>query len=186
VRYSLGVSATAAVDVRVLGEPGAASVWIDDGPAVPAGLAPAAGRPGTFSIHYAGQSRVVAVEQVGARVHIGADGFSLEVRHRSRAEQLAEHLASRDRVPGAVSPDVRSPMPGTVIAVHAATGDTVAAGQTLLVVEAMKMEHKLVAATAGRVTVNLKTGDLVALDQIVASIATDITPESISDQEGSE
>ena len=186
VRYSLGVSATAAVDVRVLGEPGAASVSIGDGAAVPAGITPVAGRTGAFSVAYAGQTRVLAVEQVGGRVHIGTDGFSLELVHRSRAEQLAEHLASRDRVPGAVSPDVRSPMPGTVIAVHAVTGDTVSAGQTILVVEAMKMEHKLVAATAGRVTVNLKTGDLVALDQIVASIATDITPESISDKGNSE
>jgi len=186
VRYSLGVSATEAVDVRVVGEPGAASVSIGDGAAVPAGITPVAGRTGAFSVAYAGQTRVLAVEQVGGRVHIGTDGFSLELVHRSRAEQLAEHLASRDRVPGAVSPDVRSPMPGTVIAVHAVTGDTVSAGQTILVVEAMKMEHKLVAATAGRVTVNLKTGDLVALDQIVASIATDITPESISDKGNSE
>jgi acetyl-CoA/propionyl-CoA carboxylase biotin carboxyl carrier protein len=74
-------------------------------------------------------------------------------------------------------------MPGTVIAVHAATGDTVAAGQTILVVEAMKMEHKLVAAAAGRVTVNLKIGDLVVLDQIVATISTPVT---ISDREDSE
>jgi acetyl-CoA/propionyl-CoA carboxylase biotin carboxyl carrier protein len=121
-------------------------------------------------------------------VYIGADGFSLELRHRSRTEQLAEHLASRDRVPGAVSPDVRSPMPGTVIAVHAATGDTVTAGQTILVVEAMKMEHKLVAATAGRVTVNLKTGDLVVLDQIVATVTpeTSTTPGASPDKEDSE
>ena len=183
VRYSLGVSATESVDVRVIGEPGAASVSIEDGPAITAGLTPVDGRAGAFSIAYAGQTRVFDIVQSGARVHIGADGFSLELRHRPRAEQLAEHLVNRDRVPGAVSPDVRSPMPGTVIAVHAATGDTVAAGQTILVVEAMKMEHKLVAATAGRVTVNLKTGDLVALDQIVATISTPVT---ISDKEDSE
>ncbi|MDJ0339522.1 biotin carboxylase N-terminal domain-containing protein [Cryobacterium sp. PH31-O1] len=180
VRYSLGVSATESVEVRVLGEPGAASVSIGDGVAVTAGLAPVAGRSGSFSVDYDGQTRVFAMNQSGARVHIGSDGFSHELRHRSRAEQLAEHLVSRDRVPGAASPDVRSPMPGTVIAVHAATGDTVTVGQTLLVVEAMKMEHKLVAATAGRVTVNLKTGDLVALDEIVATIST---PETIPDKE---
>ncbi|WP_104082998.1 biotin carboxylase N-terminal domain-containing protein [Cryobacterium sp. Y11] len=170
VRYSLGVSATEFVDLRVVGEPGAASVSVGDGPAVSAGLAPVEGRAGAFSVDYVGETRVFAIEQSGAHVHIGADGFSLELRHRSRVEQLAEHLEAPSRVPGAVSPDVRSPMPGTVIAVHAATGDTVTAGQTILVVEAMKMEHKLVAATAGRVTVNLKTGDLVALDQIVATV----------------
>jgi len=67
---------------------------------------------------------------------------------------------------------VRSPMPGTVIAVHAASGDLVEIGQTILTVEAMKMEHKLVAATAGVVSVTFKPGDLVKLDQIVATIAS--------------
>ncbi|WP_104192325.1 biotin carboxylase N-terminal domain-containing protein [Cryobacterium sp. Y82] len=183
VRYSLGLSATEAVEVRVVGKSQAASVSIGDSPAVPAGLTPIIGRRGAFRVDYDGETRVFAIEQSGARVYIGADGFSFDLQHRSRAEQLAEHLAARDRVPGAVSPDVRSPMPGTVIAVHSVTGDVVTAGQTILVVEAMKMEHKLVAATAGRVTVNLKTGDLVALDQIVATISTTAT---ISEKEDSE
>ena len=38
------------------------------------------------------------------------------------------------------------PLPGTVIAVHVAVGDAVADGQVLMVVEAMKMEHKILAA----------------------------------------
>ncbi|MBB5640318.1 biotin carboxylase N-terminal domain-containing protein [Cryobacterium roopkundense] len=181
VRYSLGVSATESVDVRVVGEAGAASVLIGEGPAVSASLTTVPGRAGSFSVEYDGENTVFAIEQSGARVHIGVDGFSLELRYRSRAEQLAEHLANRDRVPGAVSPDVRSPMPGTVIAVHAATGDTVTAGQTILVVEAMKMEHKLVASAAGRVTVNLKVGDLVALDQVVASVLAATPPDTAAD-----
>ncbi|HZK58612.1 MAG TPA: acetyl-CoA carboxylase biotin carboxyl carrier protein subunit, partial [Cryobacterium sp.] len=112
------------------------------------------------------------IVQDGHRLWIGSDGFSVDLLHRSRAEQLAEQLAGRDRVEGAASPDVRSPMPGTVIAVHAATGDLVEIGQTILTVEAMKMEHKLIAATAGVVSVSFKAGDLVKLDQIVATIAS--------------
>ncbi len=38
-----------------------------------------------------------------------------------------------------------SPLPGTVIAVHVAVGDAVVEGQLLMVVEAMKMEHKITA-----------------------------------------
>jgi len=174
-RYCLGVSATDSVNVGVVGEPGRASVTVGDGSPVTAGLCVSA--DGTVSADYRGITRVYAVAQRGAELHIGADGFTMELRHRSRAEQLAEHLRSRDRVPGAVSPDVRSPMPGTVIAVNAASGDTVEAGQTILVVEAMKMEHKLVTETAGLVTVNVKPGDLVKLDQIVATITPDQTQD---------
>ena len=47
---------------------------------------------------------------------------------------------------------VLSPMPGQVIAVEVAEGDTVTRGQTLLVVEAMKMENRLVAPFDGTVT----------------------------------
>ena len=178
VRYSLGLNVTQAADVRLLGEAGAASVSIADDTFVPAGISPVAGRAGSFRVEYNGAVRVFAIAQSGERLHIGADGFAIELRHRSRAEQLADQLAARHRVPGAVSPEVRSPMPGTVTEVLAATGDTVTAGQTILVVEAMKMEHRLVAGTSGRVTVTLQAGDLVSLDQIVATITA---PEPTSD-----
>ena len=46
---------------------------------------------------------------------------------------------------------LRAPWPGTVVAVHVAVGDEVAAGQELLVIEAMKMQHVVRADRAGRV-----------------------------------
>ena len=45
-----------------------------------------------------------------------------------------------------------APMPGKVIAIRAAVGDSVQAGQTLVLLEAMKMEHPMQAAEAGIVT----------------------------------
>lgn len=58
-----------------------------------------------------------------------------------------------------------SPMPATVVKVHAAPGDQVAAGQTLLVLEAMKMELPVRAPGDGRVkAVHCKPGDLVQPD----------------------
>ncbi|HSP28525.1 MAG TPA: biotin/lipoyl-containing protein, partial [Ilumatobacteraceae bacterium] len=64
------------------------------------------------------------------------------------------------------------PLPGTVIAVHVAAGDSVTDGQVLMVVEAMKMEHKILAPGDGTVAeVRFAVGDrvdqgdlLVALD----------------------
>jgi len=55
-----------------------------------------------------------------------------------------------------------APMPGKIIQVHAQKGDTVVAGQALLVIEAMKMEHTIAAPTDGTITMmNYAVGDQV-------------------------
>ena len=66
---------------------------------------------------------------------------------------------------------VTSPMPGTVLAVHAAAGDPVVAGQRLVTVEAMKMEHVVAAPAAGTVTsIPVTVGRPVALDEVLAVV----------------
>lgn len=65
-----------------------------------------------------------------------------------------------------------SPLPGTVIAVHVVAGDTVADGQVLMVVEAMKMEHKIVAAGDSTVTeVRFGVGDRVDTGDLLVALA---------------
>lgn len=55
-----------------------------------------------------------------------------------------------------------APMPGKVLEVLVRVGDNVVAGQSLMVLEAMKMEHKIVAAIDGTVSaVNFSAGDQV-------------------------
>ena len=66
---------------------------------------------------------------------------------------------------------VRSPMPGTVIAVHVTEGAEVAAGQAVAVVEAMKMEHTLTAPFGGTVgAVHAGPGASVALDAAIVTV----------------
>jgi acetyl-CoA/propionyl-CoA carboxylase biotin carboxyl carrier protein len=66
---------------------------------------------------------------------------------------------------------VRSPMPGTVIAVSVAAGDAVTKGQPVAIVEAMKMEHTLTAPFDGAVSVvHVTAGTAVALDQLLVEI----------------
>ena len=68
---------------------------------------------------------------------------------------------------------VRSPMPGTVIAVPVDEGDAVTAGQTVAIVEAMKMEHALTAPIDGVVeAIHVMAGGQVALDRPVVTIAS--------------
>ncbi|WP_431965169.1 acetyl/propionyl/methylcrotonyl-CoA carboxylase subunit alpha [Nocardia sp. bgisy134] len=79
--------------------------------------------------------------------------------------------------------EIRSPMPGSVIAVPVASGATVAAGAPVVVVEAMKMEHTLTAPVAGTVEVLVAPGAQVRLDQPLARIvAADET--NTSEREG--
>jgi acetyl-CoA/propionyl-CoA carboxylase biotin carboxyl carrier protein len=66
---------------------------------------------------------------------------------------------------------VTSPMPGTVLAVYVTAGQTVRAGEALVAVEAMKMEHVVVAPVDGVVSeVSVKAGESVKLDQPLATV----------------
>ncbi|MEV0346019.1 biotin carboxylase N-terminal domain-containing protein [Nonomuraea sp. NPDC050680] len=66
---------------------------------------------------------------------------------------------------------VRSPMPGTVLVVKAQPGDRVSAGQPLLIVEAMKMEHTVTAPCDGQVTeLPVQAGQPVDMDAVLAVV----------------
>jgi acetyl-CoA/propionyl-CoA carboxylase biotin carboxyl carrier protein len=104
------------------------------------------------------------------RIWIATAEATFDLGVVSRAQQLAEHRAGLDRASGAAAPDIRTPMPGTVVAVAVKSGETVAEGQLLVTIEAMKMEHKMLASIAGVVTIDVSQGDLVSLDQVVARV----------------
>ncbi|MDX3576262.1 MULTISPECIES: acetyl/propionyl/methylcrotonyl-CoA carboxylase subunit alpha [unclassified Streptomyces] len=97
---------------------------------------------------------------------IGRDGDAWHVRDH---DPVAASLTGAARA-GADS--LTAPMPGTVTVVKVAVGDEVAAGQSLLVVEAMKMEHVISAPHAGTVAeLDVSPGSTVAMDQVLAVIA---------------
>src|SRR5699024_2154796 len=66
---------------------------------------------------------------------------------------------------------VRSPMPGNVLAVQVAQGQRVGAGASLMIVEAMKMEHTITAEVDGVVSeLHVESGQQVGLDEALAVI----------------
>ena len=76
-----------------------------------------------------------------------------------------------------------APMPGNVIRLGAAVGDTVVAGQPLIWLEAMKMEHTITAPANGVLTqLNVDTGQQVEVGAILARLEThEAAPESEGD-----
>ncbi|MEV6659178.1 acetyl/propionyl/methylcrotonyl-CoA carboxylase subunit alpha [Nocardia fluminea] len=66
--------------------------------------------------------------------------------------------------------EIRSPMPGSVIAAPVENGAVVAVGDPVIVIEAMKMEHALTAPVAGTVEVLAAPGAQVKLDQVLVRV----------------
>ena len=66
---------------------------------------------------------------------------------------------------------LQAPMPGRVLALSAAVGDKVTRGQSLLVLEAMKMEHRMTAPADGTVrAIKVAVGDQVANGAVLIEI----------------
>jgi acetyl-CoA/propionyl-CoA carboxylase, biotin carboxylase, biotin carboxyl carrier protein len=117
-----------------------------------------------------GETTNATVLEAGGRIWIATAEATYDLTLLTREQQLADHRAGLDRVAGAIAPEIRTPMPGTVVAVTAKSGDSVEAGELLVTIEAMKMEHKMLASISGVVTIGVTQGELVSLDQIVARI----------------
>lgn len=95
--------------------------------------------------------RVVDLTTEGSPPELGiiASGHRSYVRVES--ERMRAAAAAASHKPGSGEQLVRSPMPGRIVRVLVAAGDGVAAGQPLLVMEAMKMENELRSKRAGRI-----------------------------------
>lgn len=133
-----------------------------------------------------GESRQYSVARSRrGELFLGHDGWSCRLEILSREARLARVLAAIQRVDGVADPEIRSPMPGTVVSVSVQNGETVTAGQVLLAVEAMKMEHQLTASTAGTVHISVNAGDLVKAEQVLATIHPPV-PQVAGDASGKE
>ncbi|MGW0467456.1 ATP-binding protein [Streptomyces sp. NPDC003027] len=150
------------------------------------------GRPAPleFPLRVAGFEPVTAQAPAGASVTADAVTVHLDgLTHRFRLAPSPEgiwlgrdgdswHVQDHDPVAAALSgarhggaDTLAAPMPGTVTVVKVAVGDEVEAGQSLLVVEAMKMEHVISAPHAGTVTeLDVTPGTTVAMDQVLAVV----------------
>ena len=95
---------------------------------------------------------------------------------RACFEERTHRASGGEQGPG--SGQLKAPMDGAVIEVNAAAGDTVKRGQTLAVLEAMKMEHALKADCDGTVdTVTVSAGDQVKRQQLLITVTPEVVTE---------
>ncbi len=88
--------------------------------------------------------------RVQARYFVGADRVHVWLGQDS-CEVALDDPRTREFAASAAQGGLTSPLPGVVVSVAVATGQQVAAGELLMVIEAMKMEHAITAPHAGRV-----------------------------------
>ncbi|MHA6317582.1 ATP-binding protein [Altererythrobacter sp. CAU 1778] len=88
---------------------------------------------------------------------------------QSRIAHLAGHMI--EKVPPDLSKLLICPMPGLLVKLHVAQGDTVQPGQPLATVEAMKMENILRAEKEGTIAaINAGEGDSLAVDEVILEL----------------
>ncbi|MDJ1133335.1 biotin carboxylase N-terminal domain-containing protein [Streptomyces iconiensis] len=161
-------------------------VSIDGATPVRARLAPGAGHGSRIRMEWDGVtltfSRALSQEDGAPAVWLGRDGEAWQVRAYDPVEAALQGAVGAHGVDA-----LTAPMPGTVTLVKAAVGDVVTAGQSLLVVEAMKMEHVVAAPHDGTVTeLDVTAGSTVAMDQVLAVVDPHETQETQGAQDAPE
>lgn len=118
------------------------------------------GDGGAFSLLVDGRSYDVLADVQREQVVLQLLGQRFVVHVEDERERAA-HAAAGHKLAG--RREVRAAMPGIVVDVRVRAGDAVEEGQTLVVLEAMKMQNPLTAEAPGRVTrVLCKQGEAVA------------------------
>ena len=128
-------------------------------------------RPGLGAMTTAAEA--FSTVRAGDIVHLDFAGRSLPFRLAPPPDvDAAARAAVAHGVTGAVGPtDVPAPMPGAVLTVHVAIGQVVAAGDPIVTLEAMKMEHVVASTIAGRVgDIRVHPADQVARGQLLAVV----------------
>ena len=152
---------------------------VHNGPLSAAGSAPSRVRL------YACTPELVDLELDGVRrrIRVERDGPVRYADSALGASTLTEVSPFPEPTAEVAAGSLTAPTPGTVVRVFAQPGDTVQAGQPLIVLEAMKMEHQVRAPAAGRlVELRVSVGQTVEQRAVLAVV--DELAEELADSEG--
>ncbi len=112
-------------------------------------------------------------------------GTTVAVRVLDREERVARSIAERGGPAESADSVLRTPMPGTVVALAVADGAEVEGGDPVVTIEAMKMEYRVVAPHAGQVALHVALGDRVGRGHAVATVEASRDPRESHKPESS-
>ena len=120
----------------------------------------------TYSLLINGRSYVATMMDMDESCQVMIDGrvYAVDVEE----EELARLRSQVKRKHPAGGEQIKAPMPGRIIDIEVAVGDTVESGQGVAIIEAMKMENELRALTGGVVKeIRTRVGDAVNKNDIL-------------------
>jgi biotin carboxyl carrier protein len=125
-------------------------------------------RNGGLKLRLNGKNHTVYTAQKGRNRYVKVDGEGAQTL------TVPDQRLSKRRGGGGGSGSLVAQMPGQVVDVYAGEGDKVTSGQTLVVLEAMKMEIRVSALYNGTVErVLVKKGDVVEREQLLGEVKRD-------------
>ncbi|MDN3495966.1 acetyl-CoA carboxylase biotin carboxyl carrier protein subunit, partial [Planococcus sp. APC 4015] len=146
--------------------------------AAPAAVAAGSTRTSARVVGYVAPDRAPAAVDDDGAIWIHVEGATHRLRPVSRREAMELRLAARETATATSHPELRAPMPGAIVALHAAEGSRVAAGDRVVTIEAMKMEHPVLAPHDGILQLDVSIGDQVRRDQVLARVTADASTSS--------
>lgn len=113
------------------------------------------------------KAEIVKADTAGKTFQIKVNGRLYSVAVKDKFDLLLEKMGMTANAGGKVN-SIKAPMPGLIIDLKVKQGDTVQAGDPLLILEAMKMENIIKSPGEGKVkTVTVKKGDSVEKNQVL-------------------
>ncbi|WP_460912813.1 acyl-CoA carboxylase biotin carboxyl carrier protein subunit [Spirosoma areae] len=128
----------------------------------------------TFHILHQNRSytaEVLDLNAVEKTVSLNINGHIHQVQVKDRFDLLLEKMGMNNAASTKVN-DLKAPMPGLIVGINVQPGDSFRKGDTLLILEAMKMENVLKAVGDGTIsTIRIAKGDRVEKGQVLVEFA---------------